>query len=517
MDKKIVMIYPPTGNITDYNTPTGTLYVSTYLQEHGYDVRFIDCSVEENWHERVLKEVKDAICFGSYCMSIHIKHLVPLMEEVKAANPKIKIVLGGAHPTLFPEQTAAEPLVDFVVRGEGEGTMLELVQFIEKGATEFSSVKGISFKKFPDSGITGNDYQNTISSNNFAGVIYNTPDREFMDMDKLPFVNWNFLCKKALDSMKARISRIQTSRGCPFKCSFCINVVSKNSRMRYRSASRVLDEMEYMINTWGVNRFGVRDEVFLTNRKQVREFAQGIIDRGLKVTWFANPHIKYTRESWIDDEFMSLLVRSGCNKLQCGGESGSQRILDMLHKTITPEDILNFVKRAHKYNIVPLVAFMTGLPSETKEEQLETLKLIWQILEVAPECFINGAAMFRPYPGGELYERCVKEYNLKMPTSFRGWMHVETIGGTKPPWVKDLYFSQNLWTHTMFARYEKLGQLTDICKKINKKYGLFAAVAAYVWGKVSYYRLKYNYYGFPIDFMALQAYWHCRKEIPELS
>ena len=498
MASKIVLIYPPTGTITDYNTPTGTLYVATYLQQHGYNVKFIDCSVEEDWHEKVITEIKDALVFGSYCMSIHIKYLVPLMEEIKALNPGIKTVLGGAHPTIFPEQTAADPLIDFVVRGEGEGTMLELVQFIEKGATDFSGVKGISYKEA-------------------SGAVYSTPNREFMDMETLPFVNWSFMCEKALKTMRERIARIQTSRGCYFKCTFCINVVSKNGKMRYRSPKRVLDEIEHMINTYGTRRFGVRDEVFLTNREQVRGFAQGIIDRGLKITWFANPHIKFTRTVWIDDEFMELLVRSGCNKLQCGGESGSQRVLDMLRKTVSPDDILTFVKRAHKYKIVPLVAFMTGLPTETKAEQLETLKLIWQILEAAPETFINGAAMFRPYPGGELYEQCVRDYGLEMPETFRGWTDVETIGGTKPPWVKDLYFSQNLWMHTMFARYEKLGQLNGICKKIYDKYGLFAAIAAYFWGKISYYRLKYNYYGFPIDFKIIQAYWHYRGEIPELS
>ncbi|MDD5453893.1 MAG: radical SAM protein [Candidatus Ratteibacteria bacterium] len=497
MKSKIVMIYPPTGNIVDYNTPTGTLYVATYLQEKGYDVRFIDCSVEENWHERVLEEVKDALCFGSYCMSIHIKHLIPLLKDVKRINPAIKTVLGGAHPTLFPEQTAADPLVDFAVIGEGEETMLELVQMIEAGKTDFSEVKGISYKH--------------------KGKALTTPAREFIDMDTLPFVDWSLMSQKALDSMKTKIARIQTSRGCPFHCSFCINVVSKNGKMRYRSPQKVVDEIEHMIKTYGVKRFGIRDEVFLLNRQKAKEIAQGIIDRGLEITWLANPHVKFLRESWIDDEYLDLLKRSGCTKLQCGGESGNQRILDMLHKTVTPEDTLNFVKRTKKHGIISLVAFMTGLPTETRAEQLQTLKLIWGIMEIAPETFINGAAMFRPYPGGELYEQCVRDYNLKMPITFRGWMDVETIGGTKPPWIKDLYFSQNLWMHTTFARYENLGQLTGICKKIYKKYGLLPAIGAYLWGKVSHYRLKHNYYGFLIDFWLLQAYWHQRGEIPELS
>ncbi|MDP2845955.1 MAG: radical SAM protein, partial [Candidatus Methanoperedens sp.] len=343
MASKIVMIYPPIGNIVDYNTPTGTLYVATYLQEHGYDVKFIDCSVENDWHDRVLDEVKDAICFGSYCMSIHIKHLIPLLEEVKRINPAIKTVLGGAHPTLFPEQTAADPMIDFVVIGEGEETMLELVQFIEAGKTDFLGVKGISYRQ--------------------DGHVIITSHREFIDMDTLPFVDWSLMSQKALDSMKTKIARVQTSRGCPFKCSFCINVVSKNTKMRYRSPQKVVDEMEHIVKTYGVKRIGVRDEVFLTNRQQVKEISEEIIKRNLKISWLANPHIKFTRNAWLDEELIGLMAKSGCNKLQCGGESGSQRILDMLHKTITPADILTFVKRAKEHNIIPLVAFMTSFPT----------------------------------------------------------------------------------------------------------------------------------------------------------
>lgn len=504
-NKKIVLLYPPTGSFTDYNTPTGTLYVATYLKQHGYDVTFIDCSVEENYMERVREAVKDALCIGSYCMSVHIKHLIPLLEEVKRINPAIKTVLGGAHPTLFPEQTVTDPLVDFVVIGEGEATMLELVQTLEKSEepfapieTDFSKIKGIAFK-------------------NWAGIPIITGQREFMDMDTLPFVDWNLMSEKALESMKTKIGRVQTSRGCPFHCKFCINVVSKNGKMRYRSPKLVVDEIEHLVKTYGVHRIGIRDEVFLLNRQNAKEIAQGIIDRGIKITWLANPHVKFLRESWVDDEYLDLLKRSGCTKLQCGGESGSQRILDMLNKTITPEDILNYVKRAKKHGIISLVAFMTGLPSETRKEQLETLKLIWEILDAAPETFINGAALYRPYPGGELFNQCVKEYGLKMPESFRGWADIETIGGTKPPWVDRLWFDQNLWTHVTFARASKVGYLSEMCKKILEKYGLHYAIAAYFYGKLSHARLKYNLYSLPFEFYALHLLWKWRGEIPELS
>lgn len=491
------MLYPPCGYFHYYNTPTGTLYVATVLKEKGYNVKFIDCLIEANYRAKIMNELDGTLCVGAYCMSIHIKHLVPLLQEIKDAQPDIKVVLGGPHPTLFPEQTADDELVDFVVRGEGEETMLELVEVLERGETDFSHIKGICYKQ--------------------DGKVISTANREFLDMDSLPFVDWSLMSPVALDSMKSLIGRVQTSRGCPFKCAFCINVVTNNQKMRYRSPAKVVDEIEHLVKDFGVKRIGIRDEIFLVNRRQAREITEEIIRRGIKITWIANPHIRYLRKTWIDDEFLDLLVRAGCDKLQGGGESGSQRILDMLHKTITPDDILNFVKRAKQHGITPLVSFLTGVPGETEEEQLETLRLIWKILEIAPETFINGPAMYRPYPGGELYDKCVREYGLRMSKTLRGWMHLEAVGGPKSPQVKKMYFVQNLWTHVTFARYSKLGQLREICIKISKKYGFIIALAAFIFAKIAHFRLKHCFYKYPIEFWLLHIYWRIKGEIPEYS
>lgn len=191
---KILILYPPVGYFTDYNTPTGTLYVATVLKEKGYNVKFIDCSIEADYHAKIMNELSDALCVGAYCMSVHIKHLVPLLREIKGIRPDIKVVLGGPHPALFPESTVRDDLVDFVVRGEGEETMLELVEALERGETDFSNIKGICFQQ--------------------DGRVINTPDREFLDMDSLPFVDWSLMSPVALESMKSSIARLQTSRGC---------------------------------------------------------------------------------------------------------------------------------------------------------------------------------------------------------------------------------------------------------------------------------------------------------------
>ena len=494
---KILMLYPPCGYFHYYNTPTGILYVATVLKERGYEVKFVDCLVEKDYRTKIMAELDGTLCVGAYCMSTHIKYLLPLLQAIKDVNPAIKVVLGGPHPTLFPEQTAGDGLVDFVVRGEGEETMLELVDALERGETDFAHIESISYKQ--------------------DGGVVSTPNRKFLDMDSLPFVDWNLMSPAAIKSMVSLVGRVQTSRGCPFKCAFCINVVTNNRKMRYRSPVKVVDEIEHLVNVFGVRRIGIRDEVFLANRQQAREIAEEIIRRKIKITWIANPHIRYLREAWVDDAFLSLLVKSGCNKLQSGGESGSQRILDMLHKTITPADIINSVRRLKRHGITPLVAFLTGVPGETEKEQLTTLRLIWRILEIAPETFINGPAIYRPYPGGELYDKCVREYGLKMPKSLREWMHLEVVGGTKPPWVKKMYLIQNLWTHVTFARFSKLGQLGWMCKKIFKKYGVAAAIAAFIFAKVAHFRLKHCFYFFPIEFWLLHLYWRIKGEVPEYS
>ena len=490
---KIILIYPPVSTINLYNTPTGLLYVATVLRKNGYDVRLVDCSVEAGYNKTLEDEIKNADILGVYAMSVHLKRLLPLLEKLKFINDRIKIVWGGPHATLFPGQTAKSKFADIVVRGEGEEAMLEIVRGFESGKLDLHQIRGISFKE-------GND-------------IITTPDRDFIDMDTLPFIDWTFLKNEVMEVVKKTIIRVQASRGCPYNCAFCINVVSKNKKMRYRSPKNVLDEIEAIYHNYNISRIGFRDEVFMSNREQVKQIAGGILERNIKITWLANPRVEYLRESYIDDNYLKLLSESGCNKLSAGGESGSPRILKLLKKGCTVEDILNFVKRTKKHNIIPIVAFLTGIPTETHEEQIQTLRLIREILRIQPKAYINGPANFRPYPGGELYEMCVKDYNLKMPDSLEEWAKADVLGGAHPPWIKRMYFNQYLWTSTRAARHYDYEYIRQIMRRNPLK-----AIGYFIIGAISRFRLKHIFYKFPIEFRLLD--WYHRyiiKKIPEFS
>lgn len=282
--------------------------------------------------------------------------------------------------------------------------------------------------------------------------------------------------------------------------------------MRYRSPENVLDEIEILYKEHKITRIGFRDEIFISNRKQVKEIAQGLIDRGIKVTWIANPRCEFLRESFIDDDYLKLLADSGANKLQCGGESGSQRVLDMLRKGIKVEDILNFVRRAKKFNIIPLVAFMTGLPTETEEEQMQTMRLIRDILRIHPKAIINGPASFRPYPGGELYDMCIKEYGLKMPESLEEWADAEELGGTRPPWVRDAVLNRFLWTSVKVATLSPK-QIWDKTYKNPLK-----CLAVFLFSFVCKFRLRYVFYKLPVEFYLLEWWYRfILRKIPDFS
>ena len=465
---RIILIYSPIGEITVYNTPTGLLYIGTILKENGYDIQLIDCSVESDYEKILEQEIKDTDILGIYAMSVHIRYLLPLLKRLKQIKNKLLIVWGGPHAILFPEQTAKSRFADIVCKGEGEEVMLEIVRGYESGKLDLHKINGIAFKE--------------------DGNIYSNPYREFIDMNTLPILDWSLIKKEVMNVIKNSICRVQASRGCPYPCTFCINWLTNNQKMRYRDSKNVLDEIEYLYKKYNIKRIGFRDEVFMSNKQQVKEIAQGLIDRKIKITWIGNPRCEYLRERYTDDSYLKLLVESGCDKLQFGGESGSNRILKFLRKGIKVKDILNFVRRTKKFNIIPLIAFLTGIPTETKKEQLKTLRLIRDIKHIYPEAFINGPANFRPYPGGELYDLCVNQYSLKMPQSLEEWATIDVLGGTRPPWIKKMHLNTYLWFSVAATTFKTEFLIEKMHKNLLRFIGLL------VFSIVSKFRLRYVFY-----------------------
>ena len=198
----------------------------------------------------------------------------------------------------------------------------------------------------------------------------------------------------------------------------------------------VLNQLHLLISKYKLNHIVFLDENFFPSKNRAENILRGLIVHD--VSWVADCRADYL--STFDNDFFDLMKRSGCKGLFIGAESGSQRMLNVLKKDVTVEQIINALRACARHDIQPYVSIMIGLPTETKQDLLKTLKLMWVLRKDCPSVLWSGPQLFRPYPGGELYETC-KRSGLNEPQTPREWAKPYHVGFTGYldafPWIKD--------------------------------------------------------------------------------
>ena len=421
MDKKVLLINPDIPSLRTWrlNLPMSLLYVGTYLSHKGYSVHIVDkCNIEDtsNFFSRIKQELGNTIAVGLSVMTEQVANAIEVSRYIRELNPSTPIIWGGVHPTLYTEQTVRAGYVDFAVIGEGEITAYELLQAIEHGMS-FKEVRGIAFQE--------SKCQEVII----------TGSREFMDINELPPLDWGLLegIKPNTSLIEAseltgRGLFIQTSRGCPHQCTFCIDPVLK-IRYRYREADLVLKDIEKLLEL-GIDRIYFIDDNFFTNKSRLIEILNGVERRGLNFKWFGNVRADYFTPNYLNLELLSKVKQCGCERVSIGAESGSQKILDKLKKNITPEDILKAAELLDKVGIKCDFSFMMGLPGEEINDIKSTLRVIEEIrkIDTSSHFGIIGPQIYRPYPGSELYFECLK-LGMKEPNALEGWVNSPYLKG----------------------------------------------------------------------------------------
>ena len=341
---------------------------------------------------------------------------------IRKADPDTKIVFGGPHLTIFPEQTLQETSeVDIGVVSEGEKTFFEIVEAIENNA-QLSTVKGIAYRT--------------------SEGIKRTAQRELTgNIDELPKPARDLLPMKLYKPAPTYYKRLPsyimlTSRGCPFNCAYCSKIFG--TKYRFHSIDRILSEMEELICDYGAKEIIFRDDTFTINKSHVRELCSKIIDRGLhkKIKWTC-----MTRVNLVDYELLALMHKAGCWSIHYGVESGSQRLLNIIQKGITIEQIKQAFKWTRKAGIETKAFFMLGLPTETIEESLRTIQFT---KELDPDWI--QVTITVPYPGTKLYEITKNDktlHSLKWENyqTWAGWSDKELVyypTGRNPGELKEL-------------------------------------------------------------------------------
>lgn len=353
----------------------GIAYISAFLEKNGIDCSIIDAKFERISHEelsRRLKEEKPDLA-GISAMTSEIKSGARVAGEVKKILPGCKTVVGGAHAISIPYETMLEfSEFDFLVSGEGEETMLDLVQTLRENRS-LDTVQGLLFRQ--------------------NGDIKTNTQREWIeDLDSLPFPAWHKYPE--MPSTNHLIS----SRGCPFSCSFCKTILGK--KIRNRSPENVVDEIEWLADKHNLKEMIFIDETFTLNLDRTNRLLDLLIERGLdrKVKWVAQ-----TRVDRVDKDIFYKLKKAGCFKIEFGVESGNQKILGSIKKKIKLDQVVEAVRLSKKAGLKVGCSFILGHPHETRETVQDTIDFA---VKLNPD--IASFGIMVPLPGTEIYDMAVK-------------------------------------------------------------------------------------------------------------
>ncbi|MCX9012719.1 MAG: radical SAM protein, partial [Candidatus Methanoperedens sp.] len=288
--------------------------------------------------------------------------------------------------------------IDYIVKGEGEITFPVLLNAL-KNKNIFYDIKGIGYKD--TSGIHINDASGYVDLNIISDLPY-----YLLDMNK-------YIAKR--DGFQ-RCLTLETSRGCPYNCGFCSNPLIHKRKWRSLNVDNIIKKTNYLQDQFNLDGIIFQEDNFFVNTERIKEFCGKIGVNG--IGWKANCRIKYLLDK--DQHFLKMLENAGCKMLQFGVESGSNRVLNLLNKGITIEDIIVVNKKLAKTNILCRYNFIVGMPTETEEEIKKTLRFIDKLRNENANLDLPFLNIYTPWPGTNLFNLAVKN-GFKPPDSLEGW------------------------------------------------------------------------------------------------
>lgn len=372
--------------------PLGLAYIAAVLERAGHEVEIIDGVVRSTNYGYSLEDLQNDIALstarvvGITATTPQIGVAIETIKLVKEVDPEKITILGGPHISSLPETLLKVPALDYGVFGEGELTMLEIVDKIAR-QEKVEEVAGVIYRD--------------------GEKIEYRPRPFIQNLDELPFPARHLL---PMDEYHPAIvsyrrlpaSQIITSRGCPFRCRFC-HKATTGYKFRVHSPDRVLNEMESLIDRYGVKDIQIFDDAFTIQPERVKRICEGILERKLNIGWSC-----LSRADSITPELVSIMKEAGCYQIGMGVESGSPRILKLLRKDETKEQIKKAVEVIQSVGIEVRAFFMIGIPTETKEEVQMTIDFAKELNPGIVQFLVTT-----PYPGTDLWKLCEENGSIQ--------------------------------------------------------------------------------------------------------
>ncbi len=379
---KILLIYPPVLDISKYRNfisiapfpMVGLYYLSSFLNKFNYNCKVYDF-FSESWDhiECILKE-EDCDIIGINCLTESRFSSFRLLSLIKKIKKDTIVIFGGHHATHMCDQLLNNFNIDYIVLGEGENKLLNLVRAIERGIP-LESLRGIAYKK---KGVIIKDLgyaSNSIIDLDSLPFPFSEQNRElfrkYPDLKNNKSFDFKHLSNPSILSERYKGTIIISSRGCPFNCQFCGVKQFWGKGFRLRSSENVVDEIEYYNKTLGFTFFKIWDYAFTLNPKRTITICQEIQKRKLKVLFSCQ-----TRADRITEEIVFWLKKAGCISIGIGVESGSKKILSEINKKISIKAVINAFSIFKKYDLPAYPLLMVGNPGENHRTIKQTINLM---------------------------------------------------------------------------------------------------------------------------------------------
>ncbi len=408
---KILLIYPITGmDVFGINVglPLSCLYLGTVLTRIGYRVEILDERISQDFEQDVAASIarERPLFVGISSMTgIQIRGGLKAARAVRNTDPALPIVWGGVHPTLCPDSTLKDSLCDIAVLGEGEITTIELADCL-RGGGDPGAVKGIGFKR--DGRLVFTEKRPMIEDLD----VIPRPDYDLIQMERY--------FTRAPSTDEAQL-QVVTSRGCPFDCEFCYNLKFNERRFRYHSAERTVADILDLQERFGVNAIFIEDDYFFGHPGRVEKICDLLIEKGSKLLIQVPCRIDYLYRQ--NDEMLAKLYRAGFKELWIGVESGSESRLKEIMKRMTLKQVLEVNEMLARSDVYVKYGFMAGFPKEERQETLETVDFMFQLLTSNPHAGVAPVAVYTPYPGTTLYDKTRLMHGVQFPDTLEGWSH----------------------------------------------------------------------------------------------
>lgn len=394
----IVIKYIPFKEKSYYEFPLGLAYISACLKRAGYNVDVLNLN---HYDENQSDLIKEKLCKGNYKyvltggLSAHYRQIKSIISDVKGSGIGATVIIGGGVVTSTPILMYNELSPDYMVLGEGEETIVELINKLNNEVRDLGNIKGIGYR---DS----------------SGELVITPSRSpIMDLDSLPLPDLEgFEFEKYLDMQrpndnlylyindKPSFYPIISSRGCPYNCTFCYHPLGQ--KYRSRSIDNFINEVKYVTEKYKVNNLAIFDELLSADRKRLFDICERFKNLPRKINWMCQ-----LRVDNIDYEMLKIMKDAGCFIISYGFESASDSILKSMKKNITISQIERAMDLTRKAGIGIQGYFIFGDPAETSETACETLDF-W----TKHKDYHITMGYIRPYPGSVLWKREITSNKL---------------------------------------------------------------------------------------------------------